>query len=151
DVRRPAVHEQEDDALRPRREMPRLRGQRIGRTGGRSITGQNASEAQGAEAAAEAEQQLAAIQSRPGLRIIPPHAITPSRKISRKGAKTPRVLCVFAGGSDQSTNANSLALSSTWAYLSQASAEPVARKSIPRCTSRSLGGRPYANRKARRM
>src|SRR5262249_44354763 len=60
EVARPAVHEQEDDALRPGREVGGLRGERAG--GALRLAGQHPGEAEGAEAAPEVGQHLTAGQ-----------------------------------------------------------------------------------------
>ncbi len=73
DVRRPAVHEQEDQALGPRREVRRVRRQRVERDG-RLLgprrggeepgVGEDAGQAEGAEAAPDAGEQVATGQRR---------------------------------------------------------------------------------------
>ncbi len=66
DVRRPAVHEQEDDALGPRREVRRLGRQRVAivgqrwRGGEQAGVAQHAGQAHGAEPAADAGEDVAA-------------------------------------------------------------------------------------------
>ena len=64
DVRRPAGHEQEDDALGLGREMRRLDGQRVvgvGGAGAAVVGGEQAGEAEHAEAVGEGAQSLAAV------------------------------------------------------------------------------------------
>ena len=64
DVRRPALHEQEDDPLGPRRKMRRLGGERIGRRLlGARFVGQQRGQGQRAEADGRLAQQSAARDS----------------------------------------------------------------------------------------
>ena len=60
DVAHAALHEEEDDALRPRREMRRLRRERIDRRGARLLLRREAGERERAKAAGELLQGGAA-------------------------------------------------------------------------------------------
>ena len=65
DVRRPAGHEEEDDALGLRLEHRRLDGQRVVGVGGAGVVGgEQAGEADHAEAVGEGAQCLAAVDGR---------------------------------------------------------------------------------------
>ena len=67
---RPADHEQEDDALRLRLEVRLLRGERVGRSGAAAASRRGPQPGQGdaAEAAAGAEQEVAAVGRRGDVR-----------------------------------------------------------------------------------
>ena len=168
DLRRAAVHEQEDDALGPRLEMRRPGRERGWRSGGassapeESFAGQHAGQAEGAEAAADAAEHLRRVMRSCGERTW----LRPPFIVRRAAEFIPAALnsILPSGGERPGALAGSIhiqefirrqqhlgvllpAVQFRLHLVRPPPASGAVRKSRPSFTSRSVGGRPYSRRK----